>query len=115
MKTIKFTPALTELIKQGKKVTTFRLFDDKDLSVGDEIELATRNGENVTVFGKAIIIEATLRTIATLQPEDYQGHEPVKDALAVYRGYYGDKVQLDTQVKVIKFKVEEIFDEAKNK
>ena len=29
MKTIKFTPELTELIKKGKKTTTFKLFDDK--------------------------------------------------------------------------------------
>jgi hypothetical protein len=109
LKVVKFTPALTELIKQGKKVTTFRLFDDKDLSVGDEIELATRDGEVVTVFGRAIITEVILRSIETLQPEDYTGHEPIKDPLADYRNYYGDKVQLDTEVKIVRFKVEELF------
>lgn len=111
MKQIKFTPKLTQHIIDGKKTTTFRLFDDKDLQVGDEFEMATRDGETVTAFGKAVITEIMLRTVATIQPSDYSGHEPVTaedDVLASYRKYYGDKVTWDTPVKVIRFKVLEL-------
>lgn len=107
-KTVKFIPQLTELIKNGSKTTTWRLFDDKELTVGDTLKLATRDGEKVTEFGKAIITKVSIRTISTLKPEDYVGHEPSIDPLSEYREYYGDKVQEDTEVKVIKFKVLEI-------
>ncbi|KKR06489.1 MAG: hypothetical protein UT34_C0001G0530 [candidate division WS6 bacterium GW2011_GWF2_39_15] len=107
-KIVKFTPQLTELIKQGKKTTTWRLFDDKNLSVGDIIILATRDGENVTNFGKAKIKNITMRTLDTLRPEDYAGHEPSKDPVGDYKVYYGDKVQPNTEVKIIKFEVMEI-------
>lgn len=109
IKTLKFTPVLTELIKKGEKTTTIRLFDDKDLSVGDKIQLATRDGENITVFGKALITEVVKRTIKTLRGEDFRGHEPVGDPLEYYKRYYGDKVQPDSEVKVIRFIVQEIF------
>lgn len=108
-KIVKFTPELTELVKQGKKTTTFRLFDDKDLSAGDKIDLATRDGENVTVFGQAVIKEIVIRTVETLRPEDYEGHEPVLDPLQNYKRYYGDKVNPDSEVKVIKFEVTKLF------
>ena len=108
-KTIKFTPELTDLIKQGKKTTTWRLFDDKNLSEGDSIILATRDGEKITNFGIAKIKKVYLRTLNTLKPEDYIGHEPVKDPISEYRKYYGDKVNLDTEVKVIQFGEIEIF------
>jgi len=34
MKTVKFSPELAQLIMEGKKATTWRLFDDKDLRAG---------------------------------------------------------------------------------
>ena len=110
IKTIKFTPELTELIKEGKKTTTFRLFDDKDLTVGDNFIMATRDGETVTEFGKAVITEIQIKTLGTLQPDDYNGHEKLTtDPVTSYKAYYGDKVTIDTEVKVIRFKVIEIY------
>lgn len=104
MKIIKFTPELTDLIKKGKKTTTFRLFDDKDLSEGDEVILATRDGEKVTEFAKAKLTKVYSKTLKDLNSDDYTGHEPVKTRqLEVYRKYYGDKVTNDTEVKVIRF------------
>jgi len=37
MKTVKFRPDLAQLIMDGKKTTTWRLFDDKDLQAGDVV------------------------------------------------------------------------------
>jgi len=110
MKTLKFTPQLTQLIKEGLKTTTFRLFDDKDLSVGDNFIMATRDGDKVTEFGKAQILEISIKTLGTLKPEDFVGHEPVTDDIVEhYKVYYGDKVSMDTQVKVIRYKILEIY------
>jgi len=103
VKTLKFTPELTKLIQAGKKTTTWRLFDEKNLTKGDRIILATRDGEKVTTFGTARIKKVILRTIGTLQPEDYIGHESVTDPLKVYQEYYGDIVTLDTEVKIVEF------------
>lgn len=108
-KTVKFIPKLAELIKAGKKTTTFRFFDDKNLSVGDHIKLAIRDGQKVSMFGMAKITEVKIKTISTLQPEDFVGHEPVTNILLQYRIYYGDKVQPDTELKVIRFKIIELF------
>lgn len=105
MKTIKFTPELANLIKEGKKVTTFRLFDDKDLQSGDHFIMAIRDGEDVREFGTAVITDVIMRTISTLQPEDYIGHEVVDKPLEYYREFYGDKVSNDSEVKVIRFDV----------
>ncbi len=108
-KTIKFTPELTNLIKQGKKTSTWRLFDDKNLSEGDSIILATRDGEMVTNFGRTKIRKMDIRTFRTLKPEDSVGHEPVEDLISGYKKFYGDKVDLDTEVKIIHFGKIEIF------
>lgn len=67
MKTIKFTPELTELVKNGSKTTTWRVFDEKDLKEGDRIILATRDEDTVTEFGEATITKVTIRTISTIQ------------------------------------------------
>ena len=39
MKTLKFDHDQAELIKAGEKTSTWRLYDDKDLSVDDQIKI----------------------------------------------------------------------------
>jgi uncharacterized protein YhfF len=39
MKTLKFNHELAQLILAGEKTSTWRLYDDKDLSVDDEIKI----------------------------------------------------------------------------
>ena len=56
MKTLKFRSVLAEMILRGEKKTTFRLFDDKDIRAGDELELV--NWETKQPFGKAVVLEA---------------------------------------------------------
>lgn len=108
-KTLKFTPKLAQLIIEGKKTTTWRFYYEKDLKVGDEITLATRDGNKVGNFGRARVLEITHRTIETLTKEDYFDHEPVDDVLTTYRGYYDRNINEDTPMLVIKFEVIEIF------
>lgn len=107
MKTLKFRPHLIELILSGEKTTTWRLFDDKDLAIGDEISLV--NKETLAEAARAVIEDVKVRKLSTLTAADWQGHEKfqsVEDMYAHYRSYYPDKaVGPDTEVKIIKFRL----------
>ncbi|HEY5221224.1 MAG TPA: ASCH domain-containing protein [Candidatus Paceibacterota bacterium] len=105
MKAVKFQPDLAQLVIDGKKTTTWRMFDDKNLQTGDEIELVNKaTGE---VFGHATISWVTLKYIKDLDEVDWEGHErfPNEEAMyATYRGYYAEQeVGPETIVKIIHF------------
>jgi hypothetical protein len=105
MKPLKFKPHLAQLILDGKKMTTWRLFDDKNLQVGDELEL--KNAETLEIFSKAIITEVREKKMAQLNKNDYDGHEVFEneeDMYRHYRGYYPNhEIGPDTLVKIIHF------------
>lgn len=104
MKTIKFTPELCEQILAGTKTSTWRLFDDKDLTKGDKINFV--NKATLESFGTGEITKLYTKTLGTLEESDWIGHErfPSEEAMyKTYRTFYGDKVTPDTQVKIIQF------------
>ncbi len=107
MKSLKFMPSLAQMILQGEKTITWRLFDDKDLKVGDELTFI--NKATLEPFGTAVITSLHTKTLGTLTDEDWVGHEkfPSNEAMyANYRNFYGDKVNEDTEVKIIAFEFE---------
>ncbi|HMO78181.1 MAG TPA: ASCH domain-containing protein [Candidatus Paceibacterota bacterium] len=104
MKTLKFFPELCEQILAGTKTTTWRLFDDKDLQIGDELVFV--NKETLEQFGTGKITSLRTKTLRTLVESDWNGHEryaSAKEMYATYRKYYGDRVTPDTEVKIINF------------
>jgi hypothetical protein len=105
MKTLKFQSDLAQLIIEGKKITTWRLFDDKDLQAGDVIELV--NKATLQPFGRAVIKEVVEKPIKDLDDADWEGHErfPNEETMyAAYREYYpGREVGPDTAVKILHF------------
>lgn len=104
MKTLKFKSYLAQRILSGEKTGTWRLFDDKDLQVGDELEFF--DSETKEKFGNAKIITLVEKTLGTLTDEDWKGHERYGSEEAMYehfKAYYGDKVGLDTPLKIIHF------------
>ncbi len=106
MKNVKFAPHLVPLILSGEKVSTWRLFDDKDLSVGDQLEFI--NKETGEKFGEAEIIAIKEKPLGEIQDADYNGHEKFEskeEMIDNYKKYYGDKVNVDTIVKMIDFKM----------
>ncbi len=106
MKTVKFTSALTRLVLDGSKTATWRLFDDKDLSVDDKIELM--NSDNKKVFAQAEITKVKEKKLKDIVDGDFDGHEKFlnpEEMLATYRKYYGEKVDWNTIVKMIDFKI----------
>ena len=110
-KTLKFRDFLADLILEGKKDSTWRLFDDKDLQEGDEVDLVNWNtGE---VFGQAELVRVREKTLGTLEPEDFDGHESFaseEEMYASYRTYYGDRVGPESPVKIIRFKLGRVSD-----
>lgn len=104
MKTLKFTPQLVEKILSGEKTSTWRLFDDKNLTIGDELIFI--NKETLKEFGQATIISLKIKTLGTLEEDDWIGHEKFsseEEMYESYKRYYGDKVNKDSEVKIITF------------
>ncbi len=94
------------MIQNGQKTATWRIFDDKDLQVGDDLELV--EFETGEVFAKAEIVSVREKKMSEITDEDFDGHEsyPSKeDMLKTYQGYYGDRVSWDTVIKMITFKL----------
>jgi len=106
MKTLKFSKNLIPLILSGEKDITWRLFDDKNLQVGDEIMfLDTKTKEP---FTKVLLIEVQEKTFRDLTEEDKEGHEEFKDDEEMYKtysDYYTTQIIPNTSLKVIKFKI----------
>lgn len=106
MKSLKFRSHLADLVLSGEKNVTWRLFDDKDLKQHDELILIRK--ETLKEFARAEIITVKEKKLGEISEEDYIGHEKFenqKEMLQHYREYYGDRVTLDTIVKIIKFKL----------
>ncbi len=105
-KILKFRDYLATLILAGEKDLTWRLYDDKDLTVGDEVELMNWNtGE---VFGRAKLTEVWKKKMSELVESDFDGHEKFEheeEMYATYRTYYGNRVGPETIVKIIRFKL----------
>lgn len=106
MKTLKFKDFKAKWILEGIKTSTMRVFDDKDLKEGDELEL--KDSDSGEVFSRAIITEVINKKLRDVDDLDLDGHEKWNskdEMIESLKKYYGDKVNLDTMVKVVKFKL----------
>lgn len=109
MKVVKFRDYLVSLIVSGKKNSTWRLFDDKDLSKDDEIELREFGKEKS--FARAKITKVVEKAFKDLTAEDKQGHEKFvndEEMYKTYSDYYKTKVGPETNVKIIWFELKEL-------
>lgn len=110
MKLLKLDHQLAQAIIRGEKRSTWRLFDDKNIQVGDEIELVDKvdgnNKKTWQIFGVASITRVVEVRLSQVMREDTALHEVYESEakmLEVFRGYYGPGVTLDTPVKVLDF------------
>ena len=106
MKTLKFKDFKAEWILAGTKTATMRLFDDKDLQVGDELDLI--NSDSGESFAKAVITEVLFRNLGEVDDVDLDGHEKCNsppEMLHSLQTYYGDKVNSETPVKIVRFRL----------
>ncbi len=106
MKSLKFTSDLAQKILSGEKTSTWRLFDDKNLSEGDLFVMVKKEtGES---FAKGKVTKIREKKLREVDDVDFVGHEGYKDQedmLNHYKRYYGDKVSLDTPLKMVDFEL----------
>jgi len=110
MKSLKLNHELAGLVLAGEKTSTWRLFDDKDLSVNDEVKLIDKvepdRPETWKVIGTARINTVVQKRLGDIGPDDYDGHERFESKqrmLEAYQKYYGNDVDFDTAVKIVRF------------
>jgi ribonuclease HI len=122
MKTLKFQHDLAALILKGEKNSTWRIYDDKDLSVDDVIKVVDKvdpdEPASWQVIGTAKVTEVIEKKLGSVTDEDMKGHEAFdsKDhMLDTYKNYYGERVNFDTPVKIVFFKFTPTFGEEPTK
>lgn len=99
-------PHLVSRVLDEEKTTTWRLFDDKDLRVGDELVLV--NKETGEEFAKALITNVKEKKLKDIEEEDFVDQDKFENEekmYETYRKYYGEKVNPDTLVKMIDFEL----------
>jgi hypothetical protein len=110
MKVIKFAADLVPLVQSGQKTSTWRLFDDKDLSEGNTVELW--NKQTLQKFADAELLSVAEKTLGALTLDDHDGHNdghnPYANDEEMYSSlqrYYAEEIGPDTPVKIIRFKL----------
>ncbi len=110
MKALKLDHELASLVRNGEKTSTWRIFDDKDLRVNDEIELVDKvnasDPETWEVFSIARIDKVIEKRIGDIVESDFEGHGDVAKPVGLvdeFRQYYGPNVTLETPIKMIHF------------
>lgn len=106
MKIIKFHKDLVRLVLDGSKTSTWRLFDEKDLTMGDMLELREFGVDEP--FGYAEIVSVLEKRFSELTEEDKIGHEDFKSdeqMYETYSKYYSTNVDSETKLKIIRFKL----------
>jgi ribonuclease HI len=110
MKALKFDHDQAEAIVRGEKTSTWRLDDDKNLSVNDDVRLIDKvdptRPETWRVFGTGRIERVIEKRLVDISADDMKGHQmfdSVQDMVAHYRDLYGNDVTEATPIKLIDF------------
>ncbi|MFZ1626857.1 MAG: ASCH domain-containing protein [Candidatus Moraniibacteriota bacterium] len=93
---------------QGKKTKTWRMFDEKNLGIGDEVQFIDADtGEPIAI---TVVTEMKEKKFGDIVESDFDGHNPYpsrENMLETYRGYYGEKVGWDTIIKMLTFELKQ--------
>ena len=90
----------------GSKTSTWRLFDDKDLQVGDLVEFL--NSGSKEKFAEAEIINIHEKKFKDIETSDMSGtekYDTLESMLNHFKVYYGDRVDANTVIKIVQFKL----------
>ncbi len=94
MKTLKFGPPQVKALLEGDLQETWRINDDKDLSVNDEVEFIDKKSGKA--IGTAIINEVLAKRYGEIAADD-------QEVLLTLQTYYGKDIDPDVVVKAIRF------------
>lgn len=105
MKQLKFRTHLVDKILSGQKTTTWRLFDEQGLAVGDTVSLIrTESGD---AFAEAEITACVEKKIKDITQADFEenNYRDRDQMMSVVTKYYPQPITDDTIVKLIVFKL----------
>lgn len=105
-KKLRFASEYVPLILSHKKTSTWRLWDDKDLSVGDIVEFLESGTQNH--FATVKLSKVVEKPLGEFTEEDKKGHEIYTSDEEMYKAlsnYYGKPVDKDTIAKIIWFEL----------
>lgn len=109
MKALKVNHDLAQSILKGQTSVTWRLYDDKDLSVNDLVQIIDKVDPNRPATWKVIGVAQITKIVEkplgdTDQSEHERGELRTKaQLLKTYREYYGSNVSTQTPVKIVHF------------
>ncbi|EKE26258.1 MAG: hypothetical protein ACD_4C00354G0004 [uncultured bacterium (gcode 4)] len=106
MKTLKFYHPLPEMILSWKKDITWRIEDEKNIQVWDELSFLSR--PELVEFAKAKVLNVNCTKFWELKEEDIEWHEKFESEEEKYKNYsnyYKTEITPNTELKVIKFKL----------
>jgi ribonuclease HI len=109
MKALKLDHQVALAVAANEVDSTWRLFDDKDLSVNDVVRLVDKvdpaRPESWRVFGTAAITQVIEKQLASITIDDMESQKygSPEQMLQVLQGYYGGSVTLQTPVKILHF------------
>ncbi len=110
MKTLKFNHELAQQVASGQKTVTWRVNDEKNLSVDDEVwivdKVERKNPETWQAIGTARINQILAKHLGEMKGDELGGHEEYSSKEAMiktFQEYYGQDINENTPVKVIHF------------
>src|SRR3989344_4922038 len=110
MKTLKFNHERAGLIAQGKMTATWRVNDEKNLSVDDDVwiidKVDKKDPRTWQTIGTAKITEILAKHLGDIQNEELGGDEEFasrEEMVKTFRLYYGPDINEKTPVKIIHF------------
>ncbi len=104
MKTLKFKPDVVQGIVNGDVRATWRLNDDKNLTVDDRLQLIDTS--TMEAFGEGLVDEVVIKRLGALNEADKAGHgtyETPEQMYETFRQYYGPGVSEKSVVKIVRF------------
>ncbi len=110
MKTLKFNHELAEQVRSGQKTVTWRVNDEKNISVDDEVwiidKVDKKNPDTWLAIGTAKVTEILAKHLGDISNEELGGDEAYasKEAMVkAFQEYYGRDIHEHTPVKIIHF------------
>lgn len=113
VKMLKFRPPAIDAIRSGEQTVTLRLFDEKELAAGDELEFcdATRGSVFATARVEAVR-ERTLGSLTANMTTPYEQFTSLDSMYTTFSEYYDRSVGPETTVKVVQFTLTNIAPDA---
>lgn len=109
-KILKLNHQAAELVRAGKKTSTWRLDDDKDLRVNDHISFIDKvNSKDPSTwqeFGDTVITSIIEKRFGDLTAVNFEGSENYStndEMIKAFQRFYGENIDYNSPVKIIHF------------